>query len=194
MHMTRLWLFKIAFAKLSKMVKRSARAYRSGWMCCRSSVVTGFGLLFLLLWAIMLGDIFLEHYGEEVLVHPTYEDWSQFQAGCTFESCFNISLCQLGNNGSLRVYVYPNQIFVDTDGKWLLDLPSKDYAEILAAIRSSRFYYPDAGKACVFIPSAVDPLNLARLKKTEASHILSSLPQYVFFRSVDKLSLYLQVL
>jgi len=65
--------------------------------------------------------------------------------GCRMSNCFNATPCRLYG---FRVYVYP-------DG----DPPaSGKYAEVLRALRSSRYYTEDPERACLFVLS-MDTLN-----------------------------------
>ena len=134
---------------------------------------------FAALWACMIAEVFMSHLGETVVLdlELPFAD-SPYQTDCSFETCFDLSLCaHVGRSERLGVYVYPDQIFVDPKGEQILGLPSRDYAEILTAIRHSRFAETDPSLACVFVPSSVDTLNLARIKSRQASSVLRSSPK-----------------
>ena len=77
---------------------------------------------------------------------------------CSFYTCFNISRCGLLEQDSLTVYIYPvEKIFVD--GRPVQDQLSREFYQVIHAIRNSPYYISDPNKACIFVPT-VDFLNL----------------------------------
>ena len=113
------------------------------------------------------------------LIAPTDNDsqsvaW-KFQ--CNFHTCFEINDCVLDVHKRIGVYVYPEYVFIDGNHTW--EAPqSKEYREILSAIRTSVFYQPDPSRACVFVPS-LDTLNQRGMNISLMSAMLTSLPQLV---------------
>ena len=77
---------------------------------------------------------------------------------CSFYTCFNISRCGLLEQDSLTVYIYPVvKSFVD--GRPIQDKLSKEFYQVIQAIRNSPYYVADPTKACIFVPT-IDLLNL----------------------------------
>ena len=93
---------------------------------------------------------------------------------CNFHMCFEINDCVLGVDKRISVHVYPEYVF--TNGNWSWELPqSREYRDILSAIRTSIFYQPDPSRACVFVPS-LDTLNQRGMNISAMSAMLASLP------------------
>ena len=110
------------------------------------------------------------------LITPTDNDsqsmtW-KFQ--CNFHTCFEINDCTLDVHKRIGIYVYPEYIFTNGNQSW--EVPqSKEYREILSAIRTSVFYQPDPSRACIFVPS-LDTLNQRGMNVSLMSAMLTSLP------------------
>ena len=93
---------------------------------------------------------------------------------CNFHTCFEINNCVLDMDRRIGVYVYPEYIFTDGNQSWDVT-QSKEYRDILSAIRTSIFYQPDPNRACVFVPS-LDTLNQRGMNISLMSAMLTSLP------------------
>lgn len=94
-------------------------------------------------------------------------EWSP-AVGCRMSSCFNATPCRLYG---FRVYVYP-----DGDRP-----PSDKYAEVLHALRSSRYYTEDPERACLFVLS-IDTLDRDRLSNEYVPNIQSHIDSLRWWR------------
>jgi len=97
----------------------------------------------------------------------TTRDWPH-DAGCRMFNCFNVTPCRLHG---FRIYVYP-----DGDRP-----PSDKYAEVLRALRSSRYYTDDPQRACLFVLS-IDTLDRDRLSNEYVPNIQSQIDSLRWWR------------
>ncbi len=97
---------------------------------------------------------------------------------CRFHVCFNINRCTLSlREDKLGVYISDSYDFQDPTNSISLSLNvSKEYTELLEAVRTSRYHVPHPSKACVFIPP-IDTLAQQNLDVNAVSAILNTLPQ-----------------
>ena len=96
---------------------------------------------------------------------------------CRFHTCFEVNSCILSQEDQIRVYVHDTYEF--HSGVTLeTHVPevSREYAEILDAVRGSRYYEKNISEACVVIPS-VDTLNQKQQDVELVSLLLNSLPR-----------------
>ncbi len=98
---------------------------------------------------------------------------------CRFHMCFNIHRCEFTVQDVLRVHVggwskfhNPQQ---QTTGVVSPDI-SIEYAQLIESVKGSRYYEPDPGVACVFIPS-LDTLSQTSVEHKTMSTLLNSLPE-----------------
>ncbi len=85
---------------------------------------------------------------------------------CRMETCFDYSRCQRG----FKVYVYPEEEKV-----------SSKYAEILTAIRNSRYYTTDPTEACIFVLS-IDTLDRDTLSTEFVKNVQAKLEKLEHWR------------
>ena len=105
------------------------------------------------------------------------KDHLNFKCSCRFHTCFEINNCSIGINDKINVYVYPEFEFtVDATKEKIASVMSVEYQELIAAVKSSRYYQPNASKACVFV-SSVDTLSQDRVNIEVVSKMLHALPK-----------------
>ena len=92
--------------------------------------------------------------------------------------CFNVYRCSYNERNKIDVYVYPFTNYFDEKGQQISPSFSKEFYELVMAIKESDYYTNDMNKACVIIPP-IDLLNQRRINITHAGQILSSLPRFV---------------
>lgn len=102
-----------------------------------------------------------------------------FKTTCRFHTCFEINDCMFDVNDKIGVYVYPQFEFItagasDISHTYTPQL-SKEYQEILKAIRSSPYYQPNASRACMFV-AALDTLNQNGMRLDLMTALFNSLP------------------
>lgn len=78
---------------------------------------------------------------------------------CRMSNCFNASLCRHG----FLVHVHPAPVFNNVTSSGVPPVSGK-YAEILRAVRMSRYYTDDPSRACLFV-LAIDTLDRDRLSR-----------------------------
>lgn len=94
---------------------------------------------------------------------------------CLAHSCFDIFRCAVNENKLISVYVYPFTNFLDENGT-VNKAMSQEFYELLTAIKRSKYYTADLGKACIIVPS-VDTLNQKGMDIKGYARILASLPR-----------------
>ena len=95
---------------------------------------------------------------------------------CRAYNCFAINKCAYREQDKVGVYVSPLYSFVDEAARTVLTPEiSREYAELLGAIRTSPYNEPDQSKACVTLPH-VDTLNGNTMDMNTVSDMLRSLP------------------
>ena len=111
-----------------------------------------------------------------VLINWNKTDFTSKQS-CRFHSCFDVNSCILGREDRIRVYVHDTYEFHSgiTLETYVPEV-SREYAEMLDAIRNSRYYEKNISEACVIVPS-VDTLNQQQQDVELVSILLNSLPQ-----------------
>lgn len=95
---------------------------------------------------------------------------------CHFHSCFEINDCIFNQEDRIRVYVHDQYEFHNplTLQSYVPEV-SKEYVEILDAIRNSRYHERNVSQACVIVPP-VDTLNQQQHEVKLVSVLLNSLP------------------
>ena len=105
------------------------------------------------------------------------KDHLNFKCLCRFHTCFEINNCFIGIDDRINVYVYPEFEFtVDATKEKVASVMSVEYQELIAAVKSSPYYQPNASKACVFV-SSVDTLSQDRVNVEVVSQMLLALPR-----------------
>lgn len=96
---------------------------------------------------------------------------------CHFHSCFEINDCMFDREDRIRVYVHDQYEFQSplTLQTYVPDL-SREYVEILDAIRNSPYYEKNISQACVIVPP-IDTLNQQQHDVKLVSVLLNSLPR-----------------
>ena len=92
-------------------------------------------------------------------------------------NCFNVYRCGYNEESKISVYVYPLTNYLDEDGNQLSPSNSREFYELMTALKGSSYYTDDMDKACIIVP-ALDFLNQRRINPDFAGRILSSLPRY----------------
>lgn len=104
------------------------------------------------------------------LANPAYK------TKCRFYICFEVSRCVFSLEDILGVYIGESYDFVAPRTHTISPSMSVEYAELIAAVKGSRYYVSDPSKACVFIP-AVDTLSQSAVRVRTMSVLLNSLPE-----------------
>lgn len=114
------------------------------------------------------------------IIAPNIPLSSPFVKSCRMHTneCFNIYRCGYNERGKIDVYVYPFTNYFDENGRQISPSFSKEFYELIMAIKSSDYYTNDMEKACVIIPP-IDLLNQRRINVSHAGQILSSLSRFV---------------
>lgn len=97
---------------------------------------------------------------------------------CRFHMCFDINRCVLSlREDVLGVHIGGPYDFHPSPGSHSLtpDI-SQEYAEMIRAVKSSRYHVTDPSAACVFIPP-LDTLAQERLDVGTVSTLLNTLPE-----------------
>ena len=96
---------------------------------------------------------------------------------CRFHLCFDISRCVFSTEDIIGVHIGAWQEFHHSarDHSILTPLISSEYAELVKAVRGSKYNVHDPSRACVFIPY-VDTLRQGLFEPKLMSEILNSLP------------------
>ena len=95
---------------------------------------------------------------------------------CHFHSCFEVNDCVFDKKDRIRVYVHDQYEFHSTQTlQSYVPEVSREYAEILDAIRDSRYYERNMSQACVIVPP-IDTLNQQQHDVKVVSVLLNSLP------------------
>lgn len=106
---------------------------------------------------------------------PNLTSISRTQKNCTYYTCFDVYKCSHTHSGRIGVYLYPLIEFVDEDEVPLTKKISKEFFNILKAIKESVYFTSDPNEACLFIPT-IDLLNQNRIRPKEVSKALTTLP------------------
>ena len=105
------------------------------------------------------------------------ENHARFKSSCRFHTCFEINNCSIGVGDKIGVYVYPNIEFVeDETSERFSSVFSIEYRELVAAVKSSRYYQPNVSRACVYV-MPIDTLSQDLLNVELVSLMLHALPQ-----------------
>ena len=96
---------------------------------------------------------------------------------CHFHTCFEVNDCIFDKDDQIRVHVHNQYTFhrAVSSHSYVPEI-STEYAEILDAIRNSRYYEKNISQACVFVPP-IDTLNQQQHDAKLVSVLLNSLPQ-----------------
>ncbi|KAL5962023.1 Exostosin-2 [Taenia solium] len=108
-----------------------------------------------------------------MLAFRVYQSQRFLYGGCSHHTCFNLELCEYEYPDSLpsriRVYVYPELMFVDEDNNRMKYQGDGHFRELLDAVNSSKYAVNDPSKACLFVSS----LNFERNSLLSSSELLS---------------------
>lgn len=121
------------------------------------------------------------------------ENHSKAQKNCRFNSCFNLFKCHVNYEWNVKVYIYPETRFVTQENKQIFPDTSKEFQQIISAIRESDFWTNNSSEACLFVPN-VDILSEKAVLIRPASKALSTLEfwndgeNHIFFNFFQKKS------
>ena len=102
---------------------------------------------------------------------------SSYKDSCHFHLCFEINECIFGKEDRISVHVHDRYEFHSTITlQSYVPTVSKEYEEILNAIRNSRYYERNISRSCVVVPP-VDTLNQQQHDTKLVSVLLNSLPR-----------------
>ncbi|VDK36406.1 unnamed protein product [Taenia asiatica] len=108
-----------------------------------------------------------------MLAFRVYQSQRFLYGGCSHHTCFNLELCEYEYPDSLpsriRVYVYPELMFVDEDNNRMKYQGDGHFRELLDAVNSSKYAVNDPSKACLFVSS----LNFEGNSLLSSSELLS---------------------
>lgn len=90
--------------------------------------------------------------------------------------CFNIYRCGYNEGNKISVYIYPFINYLNEEGLQISPSFSKEFYDLVTAIKESKYYTSNMEKACIIVPP-LDMLNQRRIKPGNAGQILSSLPR-----------------
>ena len=94
---------------------------------------------------------------------------------CTLHTCINVYRCGRNDIPSMKVYVYPETVFVDDAGFTIAALPwSREFADLRDAVEESAYSTTDPAEACLFLPP-IDTLNERNLNLVLTNRMLRSL-------------------
>lgn len=94
-----------------------------------------------------------------------------------FNECFNIYRCAYNRENRINVYVYPFTKYLDAYGVQISPDISREFYDLVKALKESVYYTSNAEKACLIVPP-IDMLNQRRLDVKNVGRILSNLPRY----------------
>ena len=94
--------------------------------------------------------------------------------------CFNIYRCGYNEGDKISVYVYPFTNYFGDEGQQISPSFSREFYDLIMAIKESNYYTSDIDKACIIVPP-LDLLNQRRVNVKHAGQILSSLPRYIYY-------------
>ena len=151
---------------------------------CIVIVVALFFVVALLIWP--QNDSKAKIVVDSQIIAPNIPLSSPFVKSCRMHTneCFNIYRCSYNERGKIDVYVYPFTNYFDENGRQISPSFSKEFYELIMAIKSSDYYTNDMEKACVIIPP-IDLLNQRRINVSHAGQILSSLPRFVSVSAIS---------
>uniref|UniRef100_A0A1I8IDU4 Exostosin domain-containing protein n=1 Tax=Macrostomum lignano TaxID=282301 RepID=A0A1I8IDU4_9PLAT len=108
-----------------------------------------------------------------VVIHPVPGfNFSLRNMKCTYHACFDIDACRLVGEHRIGVYIYPRRRYYTPGGHRLFQFRSRQFDNLMRAIRDSPYYTEDPDRACVFLPD-IDTLN-------PSNYELDWLPQYLY--------------
>ncbi|XP_072932904.1 exostosin-2 [Epargyreus clarus] len=96
-------------------------------------------------------------------------------SNCTYWHCFNVYRCGKGGHDKITIYIYPLKDYRSEDG--VVSQFSREFYEILGAIKRSRYYTADPAAACLLVPS-IDTLNQQSFDSKHVSQALQSLEHW----------------
>lgn len=88
--------------------------------------------------------------------------------------CFNLYRCGYNEENKISVYVYPLTNYFDENGNQLSPTLSREFYELMTALRGSSYYTENMDSACVIVP-VLDTLNQRRIDLNNAGRILNGL-------------------
>ena len=71
---------------------------------------------------------------------------------CRFHSCFNHFKCRVEVNWDVKVFVYPEVTYLNQAKEQIFPDTTKEFQEIIQAVKKSRFWTNNPARACIFIP------------------------------------------
>ncbi|KAL5111570.1 Exostosin-2 [Taenia crassiceps] len=150
-------------------------AIRSSWFSRRSLKLCFIVPVLLLIMLLFFLTRPLEPVSElAMLAFRVYRSQRFLYGSCSHHTCFNVELCEYEYPDSIpsriRVYVYPELMFVDEDNNRMKYYGDGHFRELLDAVNSSKYAVNDPSKACLFVSS----LNF------EGNSLLSSLELLIF--------------
>lgn len=103
-----------------------------------------------------------------------YTNYAKTKRNCRFYSCFNLFKCHVNNDWNIKVYVYPEIRFVTEENQQIFPEATKEFQEIIASVKGSKFWTNKSTEACIFLPN-VDLLSERAVQTEPASKAISSL-------------------
>lgn len=99
------------------------------------------------------------HSAQDLLILAFRSSYRKFQSygGCSHHTCFNVRSCvyeypdEVPNQ--LRIYVYPEMLFVDEKRNYITYRGNRQFKELLIALNTSKYAVQDPSKACLFVAS-----------------------------------------
>lgn len=115
---------------------------------------------------------------EVIKVKPLNQSLAKevYKTKCRFYNCFEPSRCIVAVEDLLGVHVGDVFDFLSPQDTTISPTLSKEYMELLSAVKGSRYHVNDPSDACVFIPS-VDTLSQSTVSANTMSTLLNSLPE-----------------
>lgn len=100
---------------------------------------------------------------------------STHKTNCRFHTCFDNSLCVFSLEDIIGVHVGDWYDFGVPQSLAAASKISLEYAELVEAVKGSRYYVADPSRACIFVPP-VDTLSQSLVEVDMMSVLLNSLP------------------
>uniref|UniRef100_A0A5K3FMR0 Exostosin domain-containing protein n=2 Tax=Mesocestoides corti TaxID=53468 RepID=A0A5K3FMR0_MESCO len=139
-------------------------------------------VIFVIIWIVTLLLSF--KYRESVsdfvtLTQRLYKPHSHFYGSCSHHTCFSIESCEYEypneRPGRIRVFVYPDLLFLDGNNNHISYHGSENFRELLNAVNTSEYAVHDPEKACLFV-SAMNFDNSQSLSSSELLKMFLSFP------------------
>lgn len=99
------------------------------------------------------------------------------KSSCSFHTCFDVSRCEFSVEDAVGVYVGGWYEFHAPQTPGVVSpVASVEYAELVEAVKGSRYHVSDPSRACIFIPP-LDTLSKGRARVAAMATFLNSLPE-----------------